>query len=136
MPPRAVITNYVSCYGSSLFYQRIEEFHRKKVIFASNQCKQVLKSKKVIFEVSNTTICDKVSKKSKGRKNIRVGAGAGAVLRIYGSTENRKKYYGSESATPSPVLFFFKRRQARQLVYSDSPRHTEIRLDLPPELWT
>jgi hypothetical protein len=47
--------------------------------------------KKVIFmvPVPNTTVCEK--KKSKGRKNVRVGAGAvagaGDVIRINGSAE-------------------------------------------------
>jgi hypothetical protein len=43
-------------------------------------------------KVSNKTICDK-KKLSKGPKNIRVGAGAGAgaVNRIFGSVESEPK---------------------------------------------
>jgi hypothetical protein len=53
-----------------------------------NQRKKVLKTKKVFFQVSNKTMCDK-EKKSKDRQNVSVGDGAGArvgvVIRIYGS---------------------------------------------------
>jgi hypothetical protein len=88
LPPGAVITNYGSDSRLLLFYQRLGEILRKKGHGCNNSRKKVIKSKKVIFKVSNKTICDK--KKSKGRKNVHVGAEAGVVIQIYGSAETKK----------------------------------------------
>jgi hypothetical protein len=71
-------------FGSLLYYQRFEEISQKKILGSIYPRKQVLRPKKIIFKVSNKTIYDK--KESKGRRNVpvRAGAGARAVIRIYG----------------------------------------------------
>ncbi len=49
-----------------------------------------------------------IKKKRKGHKNIRLGAGAGAVIRIYGFAEPEpkaeKNIYGSTTLLESPEL--------------------------------
>jgi hypothetical protein len=54
-----------------------------------NPRKTKLKSKQIIFGVSDKTSV--IRKKSKGRKNVRVGYGARAVIRLYGSAEPEPK---------------------------------------------
>ncbi len=79
----AVITNYVSCSRYLIILSKTLRNFIEKSHVCINPRKKALKSKKVIFQASNKTICDK--KKSQGRKNVRVGAGAGAIIRNYGS---------------------------------------------------
>jgi hypothetical protein len=89
----AEITNYGPGSGSLPFYQ----IHARKYHF---------KSKKVIFKVPVKTV---IKKKCKGRKNVR--AGAGALIRIYGSAEVRtgpeRKIYGSETPLKSTGTYLF-----------------------------
>ncbi len=84
-------------YGSvSLpFYQRLEEILQKRSYSSciklhkkvNTQIKKVLF---ILFKVLSKTVCDK--KKSKGRENVRLGAGAGAVNLNYGSAERSLTY--------------------------------------------
>ncbi len=65
---------FTNCGSDSLpFNQRLEEILKKKVMVASMR-----------YLVKLSVI----KKKSEGRKNVYVGAGAGAVIRIYGSAES------------------------------------------------
>jgi hypothetical protein len=54
-----------------------------------NPRKKVLKSKKVILYLIKLSVIKKESRSR--RKNVRVEAGAGAVIRIYGSAEPESK---------------------------------------------
>jgi hypothetical protein len=66
----------------------------EKVTVASihvRKYRYLLKSKKIIFKVLIKLSVQK--KKTTDRKNVPVGAGAGAVIRIYSSAEPEPKKY-------------------------------------------